>query len=373
MKRRDFIINGFLGSAGISAAGCSSFVRKKYEVTTRFATHSFEVTHPKPSGGTIETKELGSSGIKVSSFGYGAHMPTELVPFEEERCTMIRGAHELGVSVFDIYDHWGVEQFEPMSRHLKPIMNDVILSLNMQLLKGRTCDQEFERALRLFNRDYIDMYRLNANASSPENKRNSWQYWDKLFQFKEQGKIRAVGMSIHYPHEPELVLKTYPLDYVILPFNFYHNLLHSGDLSGDYHPLMKELRKKGVGIVVMKPFATDWFVQPLIEVAQQIDETGEISLPRAMLRYVINSYVEPDIILGGMFNLDHVYEDVPAFYQTEISSEEKRLLKKLRKVTRINFQKQPKSSDRVLNIRMPRHYQFLEHWAAHTDDTEQIS
>ena len=314
MKRRDFIKRGAAGAAVLGVSGCSIMSGKKIAVERKFATHSFEVTHPKPSGGTIATKELGKTGIKVSSFGYGAHMPEELVPFEDERCKMIREAYDLGVNVFDIYDHWNVEQFEPMSRHLKPMINDVIISLNMHLRDGRTCDQEFERALRLFNRDYIDMYRLNSNVNSPKD--NRWEHWEKLFQYKEQGKVRAVGMSIHYPHEIEQVLKTYPIDYVILPFNFYHNLLHKGDFAGDYHPLTKKLRKKGIGIVVMKPFATDWYAYPLIDIAREIDETGEISLPRAMLRYVINSYVEPDVVLGCMFNLDHVYENIPAFYQT---------------------------------------------------------
>ncbi|MFC1538814.1 aldo/keto reductase [Candidatus Latescibacterota bacterium] len=352
MKRREFIKNGVIGTAAISASGCSIMPGKKILLERRFESsdYSFEVTKPRPKGGTIPIHNLGKTGIKVSSFGYGAHMQEDLVPFVDERRRMIRESFDLGVNTFDIYDHWGVEQFEPMSRHLAPIMDDVNLSLNLQLREGRTAEQEFERALRLFKRDHIDLYRQNANAGNPANE--SYKYWDLLFRYKEQGKIRAVGMSIHFPAEVEQVLSQYPLDYVIIPYNFYHNLLWDGRTGGNFDPLAKQLRDRGVAVVVMKPFATDWFVAPMIEASNQLDETGELSLPQAMLRWVINSPVDPDLTFGGIFTLDHLYEDIPAYYFPAISAEEQNLLKKLRRVARIKAA-----------ALLPDRYRFLEKWA----------
>lgn len=343
----------------MGAAGCSVFPGKKIILERRFeaSDYSFEVTRKRPRGGSIPMREIGHTGVKVSSFGYGAHMQKELVPFEAERCQMIRESFDLGMNTYDIYDHWGVEQFEPMSRHLAPMMKDVVLSLNLHLREGRSAEQEFERALRLFKRDHIDMYRLNASVLSPESDR--WHHWDKLFKWKEEGKIRAVGMSIHYPHEVEQVLKTFPLDYVIIPYNFYHNLLWNGNYAGDYSPLAKKLEDKSISVVVMKALATDWFVAPMIDAAKQLDETGEISLPQAMLRWVINSPLDPDLTIGGIFTLDHLYEDLPAYYNPAISSEEKKLLKKLRRVAKI------KSA-----VWLPDHYQFLENWATDSPDTD---
>jgi len=351
MKRRQFIVNVPLAAATFGAGGCSVLSGKKIVLERRFeaADYSFEVTRPRPKNGSIPVRELGTTGIKVSSFGYGAHIHNDLVPFEEERCRMIREAFDLGVTTFDIYDHWGVEQFEPMGRHLAPMMDKVVLSLNLHLREERTAEQEFERALRLFKRDHIDMYRLNANANSPDTER--WRYWENLFKWKEQGKIRAVGMSIHFPHEVEQVLAAYPLDYVIVPYNFYHNLLHNGRLAGDYKPLGQRLRDRGIGIVVMKPFATDWYVAPMINAAGQLGEMGEISLPRAMLRWVINSPLDPDLTFGGMFTLDHVYEDIAAYYSPSISPEEQKLLKKLRKAAKVAPQ-----------ALLPDYYRFLDQW-----------
>ena len=345
----------------MGATGCSVFPGKKIMLQKRFdaSDYSFDVTRERPRVGTIEEREIGKTGVKVRTFGFGAHMQRDLVSFEEERQKVIRESFDLGMNTYDIYDHWGVEQFEPMSRHLAPMMKDVVLSLNLHLRDGRTPEQEFERALRLFKRDHIDMYRLNARVTSPESDR--WPHWEKLFKWKEQGKIRAVGMSIHYPEELDTVIKTYPLDYVIIPYNFYHNLLWTGDTAGDYDPLAKQLKDKGISIVVMKALATDWFVAPMIEAGKQLDETGEISLPQAMLRWVINSPVDPDLTIPGIMTLDHLYEDVQAYYNPAIAPEEQELLKKLKRIARIQ-------SASLL----PDHYQFLNrHWITDSPESEE--
>ncbi|MFC1552115.1 aldo/keto reductase [Candidatus Latescibacterota bacterium] len=246
-----------------------------------------------------------------------------------------------------------------MGRHLEPIKNDVIVSLNMVPGEGETAEQEIERALRLFKNDHIDMFRANswdpANGSEGFGQVRSWEWWDTLIEHREKGNIRAIGTAIHYPEDVEEVLKHIPIDYVILPYNFYHNLLWTGDTAGNFDSLDKRLRAKGIGVIAMKPFGTDNYVTPLVEAAKQLDKTGEISLPQAMLRHVIHSDLNPDIILGGMFRLDHVYENIPAFYNPEITDEEKELLDKLKIVTEIA------SADWL-----PDHYRFLDRWAPKT-------
>ena len=364
MKRRDFITKGAAGTALLSTTGCSLMGGQKIALERKEASHSFEVTHPKPSGGSMMMSELGTTGIKVSKFGYGAHMPKGLIPHEKEREHMIREAHDLGMTMFDVYDH-SARQWEPMGRHLEPIKNDVIVSLNMVPGDGQTAEQEVERALRLFKRGHIDMFRTNSwdprNVGDERKKGRKWEWWDTLIKHKEKGNIRAIGTAIHYPENIEEVLKHIPIDYVIFPYNFYHNLLHQGKSAGNFDSLDKRLREKGIGVIGMKPFGTDWYVTPLKEAAKQLDETGEISLPQAMLRHIIHSDVNPDIILGGMFRLDQVYENVPAFYQPEMSDEEKKLLKKLKKVTEIA------SADWL-----PDHYRFLDNWAPDAQHSKNI-
>ena len=356
MKRRDFITKGAIGTASLSTAGCSLGRTRRIKLERKMAEHSFKVTHTKPSGGTMPTRELGTTGITVSKFGYGAHMTQELVPFVKERQIMIREAYDNGITLFDIYDNgnWNVFQYEPMGSHLAPMINDVVISLNMKPYDGRTTEQEIERALRVLGRDYIDMYRVNA--WTPDNPK--WKDWDILFDYKEKGYIRAVGIAIHFVEDIKDVLESVPIDYVIFPFNFYHNILWDGKFADDFNPLVKRLREKGVGVITMKPFGTDWFVTPLINAAKQLDKTGEISLPQAMLRYIINSGLNPDTTLGAMYNLDHVYENVVAYYKPEMSDEENNLLNTLREVASVSA-----------DAWMPDYYKFLETWTPDSPDS----
>jgi len=363
MRRRDFIKKGMVGTAALTAAGCAAFRGRKIPITSDMVSDvDFTLTIPKPKGGTMPMGEIGTTGIRVSKFGFGSHMTQEILPFTEERKTMIREAYDLGVNFFDIYEkEWNIYQYEPMGRYLAPMINDVVISTIMVPFDGRTYEQELERTLRLLGRDYIDMVRLYVDMHlSPESEQ--WGYWEKVFKFKKMGYIRAVGFAIHYAEDADYVIENLPVDYIIFPYNFYHNLLSNGKFSSSYEPFEARLREKGIGVVTMKPFGTDWFVRPLIHAARELGETGEISLPQAMLRYVINSDIKPDTTLGGMFTLNHVYEDIPAYYHPKMTEEEKMLLQKMRKVLHV-------SADNL----MPDYYKFLKELAPDTPDDKDLN
>jgi len=359
MKRRDFIARGTAGVIGAGLAGCST-VKVKRELSP----HAFDKKVSKPAG-TMPMGEIGTTGIKVSKFGFGSHMRKDVVPFEKEREWMIREAYDLGVRLFDVYDHeQECYQYEPMGRHLAPLINDVVISIAILPWEGRTIEQEFERDLRLFGRDYIDMVRIHSYSSDSDN----WYQWEHLFRWKEQGKIRAVGIPIHDPADLDEPLAAYPLDYVIFPFNFYHNWtwLDYESRAGKYRKydsLVSKLREKGVGVITMKPFAGDNLATPFRRLAAQLDKSGEVNLAKASLRYIINSDLRVDTTLGGMYYPYHVYENVDAYFNPEISDEERTVLKKLRRKVKV-----------VVNDYLQPHYRFLEAWSPDSwDDSDLLA
>ncbi|MFC1541289.1 aldo/keto reductase [Candidatus Latescibacterota bacterium] len=348
MKRRDFIAKGTAGAVGAGLAGCSSI-----NVKRELSPHSFDKKVPKPSG-TMPMGEIGTTGIKVSKFGFGSHMRKDIVPFEKDREWMIREAYDLGVRLFDVYDHeQETYQYEPMGRHLKPFINDVAISISILPWEGRTLEQEFERDLRLFGRDHIDMVRIHSYNSNADN----WYQWEHLFKWKEQGKIRAVGIPIHRIEDVEEPLATYPLDYVIFPFNFYHNWtwasyeMEQGKFR-KYDSLIPRLREKGVGVISMKPMAGDNLATPFRNLGAELDKSGEVNIAKASLRYVINSNMNVDTTVCGMYYPYHVYDNVDAYFKPELSSEEKTLLKKMRRKAKV-----------VAHNYLQPHYRFLEDWA----------
>ena len=348
MKRRDFIQKGLAGSAVLGATGCSVFspgtVKFKRDRALPMAPEEFlKVTMPKPFGGTMPMGEIGKTGIKVSKFAFGAHMPQELLKFTKEREKMVREAYDLGINIFDVYEHnWRVYQVEPMGKYLAPIINNVVVSYNMVPYDGRTLEQEFERVIRLFGKDCVDMVRMHGT---------NWKNWEKLFKYKEQGKIRALGIAVHFEKDAETITNELPIDYVIFPYNFYHNLLWTGVITDTFDSLAEKLRNKGIGVVTMKPMGSDDFVYPLIDTTRKLDKTNELSFPQAALKYVLNSGLHPDTTLNGMYTLNHVYENVAVCYKPEMSSEENKLLDTLRKVSKFNADAW--SSD---------YYKFLEQW-----------
>jgi len=364
MRRREFVRAASAGAlgAGIAAgsgmlSGCSSIKLKQEHQPI-----DFDRKGKKPVG-TMPMGEIGTTGIKVSKFGFGSHLRRDIIKNEKEREWMIREAYNLGVRLYDVYDkEQNCFQYEPMGRHLAPMINDVVISISILPWEDRTLREELERDLRLFGRDYIDMVRIHSYTPDDP----SWGQWEELFKYKEQGKIRAVGIPIHRPGELEFPLKTYPIDYVIFPYNFYHNwtwldweLKHKP--FGEYDSMIAMLKEKGIGIVTMKAFASEWLIYPLIQLGKELDKTEEVSIPKAALHYIINSGLPIDTTLGGMYYPFHVYDNVDAFFNPKMTEAETNMLKKIRKQVKV-----------IAQNHLPEHYRFLDRWATDSIDDSDL-
>ena len=335
MKRRDFLTSGACGAAALSTVGCSSLGPRSMKIVRRKPvpeTDILKVTKPKPGAGSLKIREVGRTGIKVTNFAFGSHIPTALVPFEKERGEIIRQALDHGITTFDVYDkEQNCFQYEPMGRHLKDVINDVVISITCTPYDGRSFEEEFHRDLKAFGRDYIDMVRIHTyNPDRPD-----WENWEKLFKYKEQGKIRAVGIPIHWEKDLDHVLDNVPIDYVLMPYNFYHNLLYTGENIGDIDPLGKRLKDKGIGVVAMKAMASEWFMPHFVGAAKKLGANDELSLAQAMLKFVINSELDPDTSLVGMWSMNDLYDILPAYFNPRMSAEEADLLEKMRTYAKI--------------------------------------
>ncbi len=345
MKRRDFLAMSATGAIGSGVAGCAAKQTNKIQLQKKLSPFS-----PRPRGGTMPTGELGKTGIKISKFGFGSHIRAEMVSYYKQREHMIHEAYDLGVNVFDVYDEekgsslTGSYQYEPFGRQIKPFKNDVLISISFKPYDGRTPEEELERDLRLFGRDHIDMVRA---LRAPEH-----EWWEKLFKWKEQGKIRAVGAPVHTWEHIDMILGKVPLDYIIFPYNFYHNVCWVNDKPKDYTTLPQKLREHGVGVITMKPFAGDYLCEPFVDVARNFVDEPQVKFPQAALKWIINSGIEADCTYAGMYQLPHLYEDIEAYFHPEMSSEESGLLDKIREVAVMNA-----------SAWLPNHYQFLNQWA----------
>jgi len=351
MKRRDFITKSVVGSMVMRLAGCGAEKPRNIQL---WKERAYFIPLPK---GTMPMTELGTTGIKISKFGFGAHIRKDIISYEHQREYMIREAYDLGINAFDVYDNeLECYQYEPMGRYLKPIRKNVLISLSMKTYEGRTFEQEFDRYLKLFRTDYIDMVRIHAYGPEHPQWASHWEFAEKLFKYKEKGLVRAVGMPIHDIEDIAIVFDTYPMDYVLFPYNFYHNICWLGEKEENFDSLPAMLRKRGVGVMTMKAFAGDYLVRPFSVIARNFVNDSEVRFHQAALRYVINSGINADCTYTGMYTLGHVYENIGAFYNPEMSEEEKDLLNNIRRVAK-----------HTAKNWLPDHYRWLENWAQKPD------
>lgn len=349
---------GAAATAGLGLAGCTA-ARKNVTIGPEPVPFSFGDNYPQPKSGTMPMNKLGRTGMTVSAFAFGSHMRPYLRPYERERERMVRDAFELGINIYDVYDkEHEVYQYEPMGRFLKPIINDVLISIAVLPYDGRDFQQEFERDLRCFGRDYIDLARIHVYK--PDNK--NWGQWDQLFKWKEEGKVRAVGVPIHYYDDLFPLIDLYPIDYVVFPYNFFMNICWDGYMMKNpekYATIPTVLKERGIGCITMKPFAGDYLVTPLMRVAESHMKKGEkVNFAQSMLKYVINSGIA-DTTYTGMYYPSHVYENIDAYYNPGMTDEDKRLLRTVRTVAKTKAQ-----------ALLPGHYRFFSEWVPSRDDVD---
>jgi len=303
----------------------------------------------KQSG--IETTELGTTGIMVSKFGFGSHVLPEYTGNKALREYIIRTAYDYGVTTFDVYND--LTKYEDVGKYLAPVINDVVISINQRMVKGNTTIGDVvDYALNAFNRDTIDMVRMQWQSGN----------WEELFKCREQGKVRAVGVATHDPDTQSIqkLIDTYPFDYVLIPYNFYHNIGWPPDLIPvDFTPLAQTLREKGIGIATMKPFAGEYFTNTLIEASTSINP--DLNFNKAALRYVLNSGLEPDTTFTGMNELNEFLENVQAYYEPELSEDEYTLLDEVKAV-----------AEKKAHAVLPDHYRFLDKWAPKTSNDSEV-
>lgn len=333
---------------------------------------------------------LGKTGIEVSAIGFGSHLNDVILSNPLARANHTRKGLELGINLFDVYDH-GLHQFAPMSKSLGPVRQEVVISL-VAMWHQSQVRQEVDYALKTFDTDYIDLYRIYMETDTPRDQVES--RYQALQQAKQEGKVRAVGLVTHDHATLAQMLRAYPeLDYLMLPYNFRHQkfapvtavqpmswgqakaearrppapkmvqqldgLSAASIVDCQYYPcpnpaFLPLVRQTGVGLIAIKPFAAGGLLQlglsdPLV--TQQLQQT-ELSLPQAALRFVLDA---PEIAsaIPSMNSVNEVVENTGAVQGEGMSRAETELL-----------QLWAEAAERAEGAYLPAKYAWLEQWKA---------
>ncbi len=331
MKRRYFLKGIGAASSALPFAGCSIMRGSKNRVY-----------EPR---GEMPMRTLGKTGIEVSVLGFGSHLKKELMADPEQRDRIIKLGIAGGINIFDVYEE-GFHQFEPMGKSLKGIRKNMIVSLCFELSTDKM-QGELDYALKSFETDYIDLYRLYSVDDDR---------FAILEKNKKEGKIRAIGVVTHDESTMMKHIDRYgdALDYVMIIYNFHHN---SGFSSRNYPPndystLIPRCERLNLGILGIKPMGSDAMIE--LAAKRGFFKERKANIAQAMLRHVYAAK-EIDSTMPAMNSMEEVMTNLESVYKPELSSIEKDLLRNLSAVA---------ASTR--SAYLPDHYKWLENWATVT-------
>jgi len=331
MKRRQFIRGMGAASSALPLAGCSAIAGRKSGAIA-------------PTG-EMPKRVLGKTGIEVSILGLGSHLKKELIADPVERDRIVRMGFEGGINIFDVYEE-GFHQFIPMGKSLKGVRQNAVVSLCFELSTDKM-QGELDFALKSFETDYIDLYRLYTVDD---------ERFAIMERNKKAGKIRAIGVVSH--DEPTMMkhLDQYgdALDFVMIIYNFHHN---SGFSSRDYPPndysaLIPRCERMNLGILGIKPMGSDAMVE--LATKKGFFRNKKVSIAQAMLRHVYNT-PEIDSTMPAMNSLEEVRVNLQSAYHPALSDGERELLSRLSAI-----------AAETKNAYLPDHYKWLENWAVKT-------
>jgi aryl-alcohol dehydrogenase-like predicted oxidoreductase len=181
-------------------------------------------------------RDLGKTGIKVSEIGFGcwaiggntygqSYGPTS----DKESTDALNKAVDLGLNFFDTADVYGRGHSEELlGKTLKGKRDRLVIATKVgaDFYQGagfQTFTEEYirfalEKSLLRLKTDYIDVYQLH---NPPLRLLNREDLYEPLKQLKEEGKIRAWGVSVFTPVEGMTALNVGKPDCLQVTYNIF--------------------------------------------------------------------------------------------------------------------------------------------------------
>ncbi|MGH2354154.1 MAG: aldo/keto reductase [Chloroflexota bacterium] len=201
----------------------------------------------------MQYRELGHTGQQLSVIGFGGIVVTDVPQPDADR--LVASAVERGVTYFDVAPSYGNAE-ERLGPALAPFRNDVFLACKTQARDAAGAQSELDRSLQRMRTDHFDLYQLHAMTKledvdtvlAPGGAMETFQ------RAREQGKVRFLGFSAHSVDAAVELLRRFPFDSVLFPFNF------STYLAGDFGPqVVQAAQQAGAGLLALKGMArTKW-------------------------------------------------------------------------------------------------------------------
>lgn len=244
LSRRDFIRTGLTGIVGVTAA-CSGLGK----------------LNAAPREAMVDSVKLGNTGLKVSRIALGtgsrggskASNQTRLGM--EKFVEMAQYAYDRGVRFFDMADSYGSHPYVGEAIKKMPREKITLLTKIWTYEDGSDRNipvrESIDRYRQEIGTDYIDIVLMHCLMSGGWHK-NRTHYMDGLSRAKQDGLIKAVGVSCHNWDAMAEAVDSPWVDVILARINpFQSNMDGTPDAVSD---LLKRAKANGKGLIGMKIF-----------------------------------------------------------------------------------------------------------------------
>lgn len=224
----------------------------------------------------LEMTSLGNTGISVSRLCFGS---LTMTPFQanlsiSEGARLIKYAYRKGINFLDtaeIYDN-----YEYIRKGFSNIpRSGYVIASKTYAYTEEMAEQSLNKAMINLDTDYIDIFLLHEQESE-HTIRGHYPAVEYFLKAKEQGRIRAIGISTHRVEGVRGFLKYPELDLIHPIFNIEGIGIQDGTVE-DMLAAIKECNEAGRGIYSMKPLGGGHLINKAEEALGFLKNIKELS------------------------------------------------------------------------------------------------
>ena len=194
---------------------------------------------------------LGKTGILVSALSLGTltFSKNQGALTVEEGARVVKKAFDTGITFFDTAATYGSQPH--VREGLRGMGDKAIISTKTHGKTREVVEKELETSLRELDREYIDVYQFHQvqDAADLAARREALDF---LLECKRQGRIRAVGSSVHTVEAARAVVAEPDID-VLFPILNFRGLGIKDGSADDMIEVCRQADARGMGIMAMKP------------------------------------------------------------------------------------------------------------------------
>jgi predicted aldo/keto reductase-like oxidoreductase len=249
---------------------------------------------PGQSSGTIPTRTLGKTGLKLPILGYGgAALPKAwLNPLSrEERVELVRYAYDRGLRYFDTSPVY-MESEAILGEALKDRRRQVCLVTKVESTRPEEVRRSVEQSLKTLQTDYLDLILIHGTPGLQQmSVEQAMKIHAELVKLCDERVTRFVGFSAHGYFDKALALiASGGFDQCMLSYGYLprgYDQIWSARMTTLRDACVAKAHELGMGIVAMKVLGAGMLGAWSGYLVPGFDKQRLKQLPAAAIRHVL--------------------------------------------------------------------------------------